>query len=353
MKRSFGKIAVIVLTFVVCSCASTGKTQPYKDENGVLIQNSVAEIVYMDIGGVEQGMIIRGKNINNPVLLFLHGGPGSPEYPMTADHPLDLDDTFTIVWWEQRGTGISYHKNIPPESMTLEQFINDTAEVTNYLRQRFNQDKIYLMGHSWGTILGVYTVQQYPELYKAYIGIGQIANQLESEKLAYDYMLNTAIAEGNRSLEKKFRKYTLTTAESVLGKKYMQLRSETMNKQGIGLTHTLKSAYSEVVIPFLKTKEYTASQKLGLTRGINFTQKHLIHTIFAKKPMEDALSFEIPIYIIGGKYDYQVSSVLAKEYFDRISAPKKEFFLFENSAHSPLFEEPERLKAIILETILE
>jgi len=99
-------------------------------------------------------MILKGKNVNNPVLLFLHGGPGSPEYAlMHTDIPAGFDELFTVCWWDQRGAGMSYHNKIPLETMTVDQFVEDTAEVARYLTERFGQEKIYLMGHSWGTFL--------------------------------------------------------------------------------------------------------------------------------------------------------------------------------------------------------
>jgi pimeloyl-ACP methyl ester carboxylesterase len=134
-------------------------------------------------------MFIKGNNVNNPVLLFLHGGPGMPEYGLTKENPTHLEEYFTVCWYEQRGAGISYDRSINPKDITIENIILDTVEVTHYLQERFSQNKIYLMGHSWGTLIGLKTIKQYPELYHAYIGIAQIVNTLKSEQIAYEYML--------------------------------------------------------------------------------------------------------------------------------------------------------------------
>lgn len=135
------------------------------------------------------GMIIKSKNVSNPVLLFVHGGPGMPEYKYSSA----LEDNFTVVWWDQRGAGLSYHSGMSKEKMTTEQFVSDTIEVSKYLCQRFKQEKIYLLGHSWGSLIAIQAAQKSPELYYAYIGVAQITNQIESEKIAYDYMVVTQI----------------------------------------------------------------------------------------------------------------------------------------------------------------
>jgi len=123
------------------------------DENGSPLAGSISEKVFVNINGVEQGMFIKSKDATHPVLLYLHGG--MPDYFLTQRYPTGLEDYFTVVWWEQRGSGISYSADIPPETMTLEQMISDTLEVTNYLRHRFGKEKIYLMGHSGGTFIGI------------------------------------------------------------------------------------------------------------------------------------------------------------------------------------------------------
>ena len=129
---------------------SSGKPEPLLDENGTPRVGSLSEKTHVTINGMEQGMFIRSKDPTNPVLLFLHGGPGMPEYFLTQRYPTGLEEDFTVVWWDQRGAGLSYSAGIPPETMTVEQLVSDTLAVTNYLRDRFHQDKIYLLGHSGG-----------------------------------------------------------------------------------------------------------------------------------------------------------------------------------------------------------
>ncbi|MBE0655126.1 MAG: alpha/beta hydrolase, partial [Bacteroidales bacterium] len=180
-------VTVILILAGVLFALSPGKTEPFLDEQGNLIAGSISEKIRISINGVEQGMFIRSRDVTHPVLLYLHGG--MPFYFLSKKYPAGLEDYFTVVWWEQRGSGMSYSAGITPESITLEQLVSDTREVTNYLRTRFGQDKIYLMGHSGGTFVGIYAAAQMPELYHAYIGVAQMSNQLKSEILAYEYMV--------------------------------------------------------------------------------------------------------------------------------------------------------------------
>jgi len=193
VRKAMRMILMIPAVFIVCLLIigsmllaySPGKPQPFLDENGNPLAGSISEKIHVSINGVDQGMFIKSKDINNPVLLFVHGGPGMPEYWLTQRYPTGLEDIFTVVWWEQRGAGLSYSADIPPETMTAEQFVADTIEVTKYLRQRFGKEKIYLMAHSWGSYIGIQAAAREPDLYYAYIGMGQISHQIQSEQLAY------------------------------------------------------------------------------------------------------------------------------------------------------------------------
>jgi len=229
-------LSCMLILVVVLLVISPGKVNPFLDENGKPLAGSISEKIHVNINGVEQGMFIRGKVATNPVLLYLHGG--MPDYFLTQKYPTGLEDYFTMVWWEQRGSGISYNVNIPPESMTLEQMISDTKEVTNYLRKRFGQEKIYLMGHSGGTFIGIQVAARYPELYHAYIGVSQMSDQLKSERLAYAYMLKQFQMNGNTKMAQKLEAAPVTDGTP---DKYLKLRDKAMHQLGIGTTHDMNS----------------------------------------------------------------------------------------------------------------
>ena len=199
----------LVLAAVLLA-SSPGRPEPFQDEKGRLLAGSISEKLHVSINGVDQGMFIKSKDVMHPVLLFLHGGPGMPEYFLTQSYPTGLEEDFTVVWWDQRGAGLSYNAGIPPETMTVEQLVADTLAVTNYLRNRFGQDKIYLMGHSGGSFIGILAAARAPGLYHAYIGVGQMTYQLESERLAYEYALAQFREHGNMRMVQKLERAPVT-----------------------------------------------------------------------------------------------------------------------------------------------
>jgi pimeloyl-ACP methyl ester carboxylesterase len=299
---------------------------------------------------VEQGMFIKSKDATYPVLLYLHGG--MPDYFLTQRYPTGLEDYFTVVWWEQRGSGISYSANIPPETMTLEQMISDTLEVTNYLRHRFGQEKIYLMGHSGGTFIGIQVAARAPELYHAYIGVAQMSNQLKSERLAYEYMLQQFKESGNTKMVRKLEEAPVTMTDGTPDA-YRTLRDPAMHSLGIGTTHDMNSVITGIFWPSLTSREYTLGEKVNMWRGkANSGVALLWNEMLATDLSKEVTEISIPVYFFEGRYDYTCSHTLAKEYFDQLKAPMKGFYTFEQSAHSPLFEEPEKMGRIFQEDVL-
>ena len=260
---AFLLVCVFILVGVLLAM-SPGRPQPYIDENGKPLAGSISEKVFVKINGAEEGMFIKSKDITHPVLLFLHGG--MPDYFLTQKYPTGLEDYFTVVWWEQRGSGISYNADIPQETMNLEQMISDTLEVTNYLRHRFGKEKIYLMAHSGGTFIGIQAAARAPELYYAYIGVAQMSNQLKSEKLAYDYMLQHYKENENKDMVQKLETAPVTIKGGTPDA-YLAVRDEAMHNLGIGTTHDMKSVITGIFLPSLASQDYTLMEKVNMWRG--------------------------------------------------------------------------------------
>lgn len=348
-------LACLLILVGVLMVWSPGKLQPYLDVNGKPITGSISEKTYVKINGLRQGMFIRGKSINNPVVLFLHGGPGMPEYFLAEKYLTGLEDHFTVCYWEQRGSGLSYFAGMAPDTVTLGQSIADTIEVTNYLRKRFGQDQIYLMAHSYGSFLGIQVAAQAPQLYHAYIGIGQISQQVESEKEAYKYMLQYYKANGNSGVVKKLESYPVLNSNTAMNA-YLasSLRDDAMHQAGIGTMHDMHSVITGIFFPVMQCRAYTMGEKINIWRGKAFSQnstqlKRLsLSTDFTKKVPE----LNLPVYFISGKYDLTVSCSLAKLYLSKLKAPVKGFYTFEHSAHSPLFEEPDRFLQVMENDVL-
>ena len=347
-------LAGILILIGVLLVSSPGTTQLFLDENGNPLAGSLSEKKHVNINGVEQGMFIKSKNINNPVLLFMHGGPGMPEYWLTQTYPTGLEEHFTVVWWDQRGAGLSYSSDIPAESMNAEQFISDTLAVTNYLRQRFGREKIYLMAHSWGSYIGIQAAARAPELYYAYIGMGQISYQLKSEQLAYEYALEYYKKNGNTDILQKLVAAPPTLIVP-LPTAYDSLRDEYMHGAGIGTTHKMRSVVTGLFLPSWQFHEYTLGEKINLWRGKIYSRSrdfNLWDKMQAADLTRQVTELDLPVYFFDGVYDYTCAYPLAKAYFEKLNAPVKGFYTFENSAHSPMFEEPEKVLTILQEDVL-
>jgi pimeloyl-ACP methyl ester carboxylesterase len=314
------------------------------------LRGSVSEKAFADINGVRQGMFIQSRDAARPVLLFLHGG--LPEYFLTDRYPTGLDNDFTVAWWEQRGAGLSYRRGIPPATMTLEQFIADTLAVTDYLRNRFGKEKIYLMAHSGGTFIGLQAAARAPEAFHAYIGVAQMVHQLRSETIAYEYMLERFGQTGNRRMVRRLQAAPVTMTSGT-PRRYLAVRDKAMHSLGIGTTHDMSSVLSGVIWPSLRSPHYSLGEKIRLwhgkySSGVSPLWDDMLSTDLAERVTELAL----PAYFFHGVFDYTVNYQLAKDYAGRLKAPLKGFYTFERSAHSPVLEEPEKARRILREDVL-
>jgi pimeloyl-ACP methyl ester carboxylesterase len=328
---------------------SLGKPKQFLDDNKKVLKNSISEKVFLEINGAQQGAFIKGENLDNPIILYLHGG--MPDYFLTEKYPTRLEKNFIVVWWEQRGCGLSYDSYLTANS-SLEQLVDDTIALTKYLLERFNEQKIYLMAHSGGTFLGVNVIDKAPELYKAYIGIAQISDQRKSEKIAFDYMLNKYQELGNRKMVKSLKQISLGYNGDIPDA-YVKIRDTAMHELGIGTMKKINNLITDLFIPSLFFSEYTLSEKYNLwvnksKSGISQNWERMINTNL----MKSKNSFQIPIYLFHGVYDYTCSYQLAKEYFAQIKAPVKGFYTFYKSAHSPIFEESTEMNKILVSDVM-
>jgi pimeloyl-ACP methyl ester carboxylesterase len=327
-----------------------GRPKPFVDDTGTPLPRSVSEKIFIDINGVKQGMIIESKDTANPVLLYVHGG--MPEYFLSRQYPTGFEDLFTVVWWEQRGAGLSYSPAIARESLTTAQFIADTLAVTDYLRQRFGQDRIYLLAHSGGSFFGIQAAARAPERFRAYIGVEQMVNQLRSEQLAYSYMLQQFRDMGDVKMVRKLESSPVTM-EAGVPPGYLAVRDEAMHRLGVGTMHEMTDYKLGIILASLQTREYTLAEKLQLWRGKASAGVSALWTEAITTDLSSKLpAIDVPVYFLHGSYDYTVSYPLARAYFDQLRAPSKGFYTFERSAHSPMFEEPAGTVRILREDVL-
>lgn len=354
IKTALMGIGIFMLCIIVFLIAvSPQKTTPFLDERGEILPNSIAEIIDLDINGVSQRLIIRGKDKSNPVLLHIHGGPGFPDYAFIKESGNNVEDLFTVCYWEQRGAAASFSETISDNTMSLVQIVKDGEALTEYLIRRFNKDKIYLQGHSWGTTVGTFLAQQSPQFYHAYIGMGQMANSRLSEQISYDYALTAAKQANNiadiQLLEKIGRPPYQTAADWLAA---VMPERTTMRKY-----ENPKGKPPKKLLGFYKTfilhREYSIGDKLKIAKGEAFSMQNLWMEAINVNLFEQVPTLKIPVYIIQGKYDKHTCTSVAKNYFDSLQAPMKRYFELGYAAHDPHIEEFDRYREIIQTEVLK
>lgn len=345
---AFGGVMIIIFGLLsILWLKSPGITDPITDSNGQEIPGSISGIEEITLGGEKQYLIIRGADKSKPVMLFLHGGPGSPELPFMKEFNQEIEKGFVMVYWEQRGSGKSYSGTTPVESMKLEQFISDTRELTEYLCTRFEKEKIYLIGHSWGTLLGILTAYQHPELFYAYLGVGQLADQYKGELVSFEWVKEQAKL---RNDEKAFEflsqmKFPDAGADSEEWLNFLMHERKYVTEYG-GAMRGITSMWPMVKI-LINSKEYTLSEKFNYMKGSLFSLESLWPDVMSANLFNQIDSMQVPVYIFQGIYDYQTPYSVAKEFYEQLKAPHKEFFTFENSAHSPMMEEVDKFNSLV------
>ncbi len=331
------------------------RMEPYYDENGNVLEGSVAEKSTLMINGVKNGMFLRGKNVNNPVLLLVSSGPGTPDYFFNEAYPdMNLEDYYTVCNWEYRGSGMVYDSSLDPASVTTEQMISDTVEMSKYLKKRFGKEKIYIMGFSGGSYIALKTVQAHPENYYAYIGMAQIVTcDDENDTYIYDFMKKVFTQRKDKGRLRKMEKCVVHLDNG---------RVKTNNwAKFIGLLHDAgggtirdKSEFEGIVIPIMKCKCYTFKEKMDYIKGMYFYRTTKLKEEESQNDFrKSAPKIEIPIYFLSGAYDYNAPWPLVEEYCDQLDAPVKRFYSFAESAHSPLWEQPEEAVKIMTTDIYE
>lgn len=349
-----GLLLIVLGIIIVLWLKSPGKAEALRDAEGRIFTAGMSGIEKVELGNHDQYLIIRGADTAKPVMLFLHGGPGSPEFSFMKEMNPSIENDFLMVYWEQRGSGKSFSKNIPDKSMTMEQMVSDTRELSEMLCRGFNKDKIYLAGHSWGSLLGITTAYQYPELYHAFIGIGQVAHQYRAEKVSFEWIREQAEERKDDKALARINSMTFPDSLSPSGewKNFIIKERSFVNKFGGGISHNSSSMWPVIKMVF-NTKEYTLGDKINYGRGSMYSLEKLWSEVIHTNLFNSIDSMEVPVYIFQGKYDYQTSYSVAKDFYEQLKAPEKAFYTFENAAHSPVFENPDRFNEILRTEVLK
>ena len=331
LKRGSRSAIVVATVLVVLGGVAVGSqlhaaTSPILGTNGQSVPGSIATLEQVTLNDSRQWITIRGKNAHNPVLLFLMGGPGAGGFP-DQGFLAPLEQRFVVVNWDQPGTGKSYGA-VPTQALTPERFVADAHALTLYLRARFHQEKIYVLGSSWGSILGILLVQRYPELFAAYVGHGQMVNTTENDILGYQFALNYAIQRKDSNTVDTLRRNGPPpyTGDQMIWKyaAFLNVLQESMGLPSLTLGVPL--------LPQL-TPEYGLVDRINYVRGFFETFATVYPQLRDLDFSRSAAKLDLPVYLLVGRADVNAMASLAERYYTVLQAPHKELIWFK-SGHS-------------------
>jgi pimeloyl-ACP methyl ester carboxylesterase len=302
--------------------------------------NGIAELQPVELNGYPQWLLIRGQDVSKPLLLFLHGGPGESNIWLAHYTMKELEQHFVCVNWDQRGAGRSFQPGPPAESMTIDQFVQDTIALIEMLRSRFSQKKVLLLGHSWGSVLAMKVAATRPDLLYAVIGMGQVVDMKRGEDLSYRYVLERAHDEHNR---KAIRILEQLGGADTYGKdgKFIQRRWLVHFR---GMMHGTDTG--AVVSILLNAPECSIADCIrGLTmRDMKFSCRLMGDEIMGVNLLQEIPKLSIPVFFFTGRYDHTTPYDLVEQFCASLHAPSKKLIWFEHSAHMPHMEEPDKFQ---------
>jgi len=313
-------------------------TPPIKDDRGKVIPGSIASLEKVKLGGLEQWINIRGRDSTGPVVLFLHGGPGMPMMYLAHKFQRSMEEHFVCVQWDQRGAGKSYSKKVPAESLSVEQILADAAGLTLYLRERFNKEKIYLVGHSWGTYVGILLVKRYPKLFGAYVSMGQVVDDMKGREIADSFIREQAHKAGNQDALDEMAENPDGFREKWLFAFGGELYAET--------------SYTPFIMAGLKSPEYGLFDIQKVAKGSSYSSQHMTYDAIKGTILENIHSVDVPVYFFTRRHDYTTPFALIELFFEKLEAPSKRLIWFDKSAHFPFYEEPERFSQKMVDIVL-
>lgn len=344
MRNKHSKILISILIILgVMNMAGCVTLKIGTDEKAKGLENT--RKLGMEINGALNGMYITSTNEDNPVLLFISGGPGVPEVWLNdvydKQYPNKLAEHFTVCYWDYIGEGLSYNRKIKAEEITLERLTEDARAVAKFLKKKFGKEKIYLMAHSSGSNLGLHLAQTDSEDFYCYFGMGQVYGDDKARlDAAYVFLKEEFEKTGNR---KGLKKLNMLSSSSNIGRDLEQV----LLMAGCATTREMRSDVKDIFFKQLSAKCYTNQEKINYWKGKKLLSKSAYRKYNAEQDADKPAL--IPVYFLSGYYDYTTPITLSKELLEKLEAPEKNFYTFYNSAHSPLWEENQ----LVIEAMLE
>lgn len=345
-------LGIVVLVFIVLIFLTVFVARfIHWNKNKISTENGIQESTYVELGGIKQYIQIRGEDIVNPIIIFLHGGPGSNMAYVSEYYQTELEKNYTIVNWDQRGCGRTYYKNENlniTTDLSTDIMLDDLDDLTDYLMERFNKNKVIIMGHSWGTILGTLYVEQHSDKVSAYVGVGQFVNGLHGYELSVNEASKRAEALGKlKDVEKMkiaFNKFSKTKGIHELDiKNYEQMVFLTRTYLDYdGAISNLATIWSGLSSPQMSLLDIRWFFAMSSTENAFKLQSPLMdYCIFNLDIRDRSTTFDVPMYYISGSEDWITPVVMMEDYVETIIAPDKKVILVENTGHSLMMDNPE------------
>jgi pimeloyl-ACP methyl ester carboxylesterase len=320
-----------------------GRTRPFRGANREVAAGSISEVEYLRIGGIDQWVMIRGRSRANPPLILLFGGPGMPETGFFRFFNAALEDVFTVVYWEQRGSGRSFARSIPRSSMTVERFVADLDELVDTVRDRLGSEKVVILGHSWGSVLGGLYSHRFPEKVAAYVGVAQIGDWPAAEASSYAYAVSKARLLRDRKAMRKLRAIGPPPYD------WRSLMSERMLVQRLDGQLSARTLWAMAQV--LRATEVSIVDLPDLIRGFRFTLDAMWAEASVLNLVELAPALQIPVVFFVGSNDHWVPAETSVAYYDSLTAPSKRLVWFEESGHELFADEPAKFNASMVELV--
>lgn len=300
---------------------------------------------YLSINQKRQGILIETRNTSNPVLLIIHGGPGFPLYPFMSAHQVDLTHHYTVVYWDQPGTGMS---GVDTEE-TIQALVDDAYQLIQHLRTKFNQSKVYLMCHSFGTIVGTHLAHQHPQYIATYIGIGQLGHVLKNEHRILNQIKMFVRQEGDHGglqlLEKVHLDYDFHK-----NKYYQLLREWYTARYKVGFSSRGYGLFKMIQV-ILKTPHYSWLERLNILRSGLMGAPRLSKEMTRTNLLDIAQEIWVPMIIMQGVHDLQTTLEESRIFFEKIGSRYKRYYYFQDAAHAPFIDETEKFLFIMKEIV--
>jgi pimeloyl-ACP methyl ester carboxylesterase len=346
----FGAILGIILVSAVAIWLSQifATTPLITDANGNQLPGSIASLEKVELNGSDQWISIRGKDANKPILLFLAGGPGGSQLT-TARHALsELEEYFVVVQWDQPGAGKSFSA-LPQSELTPERYVQDGLALTEILRQRFDKDKIYLVGESWGSVLGIWMIQRQPENFHAFIGTGQMVAFEETDQICYEFAIELAEQRGDSDKVQLLRQQGPPPyyGDGVAMKQINYLKDTYAYMNQDPKIRTNFNTLGDLLSP-----EYGLIDKVNWVRGPLVTLGNVYPMLWQVDLRQTAAELEVPVYFLIGRHDVNAPVHLTEDFYQKLDAPIKDLVWFEHSGHSPWTSEVDRFVKVIVERVL-